>query len=351
MADKHRKALKEKLFVQIVEVDKTPAFVDITSSLGKPVEFSNPLATCSVRVTSDAVLFSTLKLSKRSRETLTSKPLAMPSGPLARLERKLDTHSESFKEGEITALLSVDDQEYVSTFKLNIDDVGVTNLDANDATETTVDADVTVFELPRTAISLIIFLPGVKGRTIAVSWVGYLNKPGTKETLTRAVAQALNHLSGLTYFRILTNIVTVKVPTPPGKFTVATPTRAKTDKVTVNVPVHLWPADGGPQLATGSVAVEVDLDDANPATNRLLLHTSADPKIADLFEHYRAAFDRSVHDEIVTAYGVDEIDDLVCDIVLGDLSSGQLERLKAAPERLTAGLHLSPKQGMLIAAS
>lgn len=358
MADKHRKALKEKLFVQVAEVDKTPTFVDVTSALGKPVAFTNPLATCAVRVTGDAVFFSMLKLSKRTREAVTKRPLAMPPGPLARLERKLDQNVDHLAPATLLATISSGDTDYTATFAVHTDTAGIATLSGTSITATTGantvegtnDPDTTVFELPRTAITITLFVPGVKGRWVAATWVGYLNRPDTKETVTRAVAQALNHLCGLNYFQIITGLATVKVPAPPGKFTVAAVTRSASDKVACDVPVFLWPEGTGDCLAKGTVHVEVDLDEASPSSNRLLLHTTPDSVLAEHFETYRPAFDRTVHDEIVTTYGVDEIDDLVCDIVLGDLASGQLERLKAAPARLSAGVHLSPKKGMLVAA-
>jgi len=348
MANTTRKPLKERLFVQVVEVDKTPTFVDVTSALGKPVAFANPLATCAVRVTSDAVFFSMLKLSKRTKTTFLTYPLAVPSGPLAKLERKLDAVDTGANPTRILASIVADKNTYDAVFDLHTDSSGIATVTGVVDEDGELDPDMFVFDLPRTPLQITLFIPGVKDRVVSVAWSGYLNRPDTKETLTRAVALTLNHMCGLNYFQILTGIMTVKVPAPVGKFTVATPRRSAKDRVVVDVPVYLWPDGTAQTPLEGVVTVEVDLDQASPTTNRLMLHTAPGESIATEFEPYRSAFDLAVHEHIVTAFGVDEIDDLVCDIVLGDISDGQLERLKHAPDALRHGLHVSTAKAVLI---
>ena len=337
MADKSaRRPIREKLYVQVIEVDKTPTFIDVSTSIGKTVKFTKPVATAALRVTSDAVFISCLKLSARTRTSFTSKPLSLPPGPLARLERQLDA-AEPVAPGTLFARL--DDGQYL--FTLRHDDAGIATV------ELAGDAEETVIELPKNNIVLTMMLPGPKGRTIVVGWTGYINKPGTRETISRIVAQALNHITGLAAFQTLSGINTVKVPAAPGRLTLAAPVRSKADIVSVTTPVQLWPHGGGAALGAGNVTISLDLDDANPTTNRLLFHIVPDPDIAEVFEPYRPVLENIAHAEVANQYGADEVDDLVCDIVLGELAVGQIERLKESVLRISHGVQLSPQQGLL----
>lgn len=333
-----RKPIREKLYVQVVEVDKTPTFVDVSSSIGKKVQFSKPVATAALRVTGDAVFISCLKLSTRTRTSFIGKELALPPGPLARLERQLDAAEIPLAPNTLTARV----EDAVYTFAFRKDDAGIVSLELADP-----EADETIIELPKSGLVLTLMLPGPKDRTIVVGWTGYLNKPGTRETVTRIVAQALNHVALLSAFQTLTGFAKVKVPSAPGKLTLAAPVRKPSDTVMVKVPAQLWPHGGGDSVGVGVVTVTVDLDDANATTNRLLLHITPDAALEPVFEPYRNTFDHLVHTEVLTRYGADELDNLICDIVLGELTTVQIDRLKTATERLVTGVQMSPQQGFV----
>lgn len=329
------KPIREKLYVQVMEQDRSPAFVDVSSSVGRVVEFTKPVASAALQVNPDSVLVSCLKLSAKSRTAFSSRPLSWPVGPVARLSRWLDNVDEL---GEGQLLMHLDQLD--AAFTVRVDDAGIASLDTADGTEDT------LIELPRQALNVSLAMAGPRGRPLGVAWTGYLNKPGTPETVTRIAAQVLNHVSGLAPFQALTGISTVRVPAPTGRFVLAT-TRGPAGNVTVTVPVQLWPADGGESVGGGTVEVAVDLEDANATTNSILLHLTPSPGLAEAFTPYRSVFEHLVTGEILNQYGADEVEDLVCDIVLGELSSGQLERLKEATSRLALGVQLSPRQGLL----
>jgi hypothetical protein len=328
------KPRKEAFFIQIDSVDdKTPYFVNVSKELGKPVRFTKPLATCALRVTDDAVLFSMLKLYTRTRVALVSRPLSMPPGPLARLERRLAALPEKLAENE----LYVEHDEVLHKLTFTRDENGVVSLEAP------ADAEDVVFELPRTPLQLTMFLPGAKGRTVAVGWIGYQSKPGSPETLVRAAAFALNHLSGLAEFCVISGIQTVKVPASPGRYSVVRPARKADDDVRVHVPVRLWDGEPPQNVGAGTVAVQVDLDTANPVSGRLLLNLTPSKEIEELFAAYRSSFDRAVAVALTDNLGHDDVTDIVCDIALGDVSTGTIGRLREAAETIT-GFDLTTKQ-------
>ncbi len=330
-----RKPIREKLYVQVMENDRTPTFVDVSSSTGRIVSFNKPVAAAALQVTADAVLLSCLKLSARTRPSFTAKPLALPVGPLAKLGRWLDNVTP-LEPG--TVLLGLDGA--VIPFRMDSNDVGI-------ATVETVDGvDDTVLELPSKALTAHVAMPGPRGRPLAVGWTGYLNKPGTPETVTRITAQILNHVAGLPTFQTLTGITSVRVPAAPGRFVLAAPKKTG-EQVRVDVPVQMWPHGGGDRVGAGIVTVTVDLDDANATTNSLLLHLEPDAGIAAVFGDYRGVLEHLAAQEIIGQYGADEVEGLVCDIVLGELAIGQIDRLKEACARLAIGVQLSPRQGLL----
>jgi hypothetical protein len=334
----NRKPIREKLYVQVLEADKTPVFVDVSSSIGKRVSFTKPIATAALRVTSDAVFISCLKLSTRTRASFLSRELSLPPGPLARLERAVDGAETPLAENTVIAKL--DDKSY--TFTTRKDDADIVTLDLADA-----DEEDSVIELPKTGIVVTLLLPGPKERTIVVGWTGYVNKPGTRDTITRIVAQVLNHICGLAAFQTLTGFAKVKVPASAGRLTLATPERKPGDKVTVVIPTQLWPHGGGESVGLGAVNMTVDLDDANATTNRLLLHISPDKTLEPVFDPYRNTLETVLHNEILGQYGHDELDNLICDIVLGELTEVQIQRLKDATVRLPGGIQMSPQQGFI----
>lgn len=327
---------KEAFFVQVESADKTPLFFNATKELGKPMPYSKPLATCALRVSEGAVMFSLLKLSNRTRQTLLEAPLELPRGPLARLERKVATLSaldaDDVVRVEVGKVEGVDGEHVMS---MSRDENGVVSLELV--------GDEITFTLPKSAIQVSLFLRSPKtGRVVAVGFIGHIGKPESTESLTRAVAQVINHASGLAEFRLLSGIERANVPSAPGRFTVRKVARKAEDTVRFAVPVRLWSEENAP-VSAGLVQVEVDLDTANPVSGKLLFHLTPDAALVEVFEPYRSNFDAAVSAAFMQALGADELTDIVCDIALGDVGSGTLGRLREASGAVT-GLDISPRQ-------
>lgn len=334
---KGSKPRKEAYFVQVENPDKSLVFVNVSDKLGKQVEFTKPLATCALRVTDTAVLFSALKLFQRSRAALVEKPLSMPPGPLARLERMVALLPAQPADNEL--IVEFGDQRHVLT--LTRDENNIVTL------EMPGDADEYVFELPRTTLGLTMFLRSPRtARTIGVGWIGYQQKPGSPETLVRAAAYALNHLASVAEFQVIAGVNKVQVPPPPGRYTVARPVRRAEDEVRFSVPVRLWHGDEQPQqLAAGTVEIKVDLDNANPVNSRLLFGFAPADELAEYWEHYRARFEMAVSEAFSHHFGPDELTDLVCNIALGEVGAGDIDRLREAAGTIT-GFDMTPKQAV-----
>lgn len=332
------KTRKEAFFVQVESVDKTPYFVDVSKDMGKPMQFTKPLATVAMRVTDDAVLFSVLKTSAKMRAALAANPLSLPLGPLSRLDRKASAVKDKVTPGHIV----VEYEDTVKTFTINVDPNGIASLDYPAG------EDDLVFELPKRQLQLTIVMPGPKDRTLAVSWTGFQNKPGSSETLLRASAYALNHLTALAEFSIITGFQKVNVPAPPGRTTVVRPKRSSSDQVMFNVPVRLWTDAAAPtNIARGSVAVTVSLDNANAVTGRAMLEMEPSPDIAEVFESYRPVLDNAIQNAMQDHLGPSEMTGIMCDIVLGDLGQGQIERLRESVSSIT-GYDLNTRQSVPI---
>lgn len=335
MSKDRSKPRKEAYYIQVESVDKTPYFVDVSADLGKPMKFTKPLATVALRVTDTAVVVSALKVSTKMRTELAAAPLSLPPGPLARLERRLASLPQAPEKGQL--VVEYDDQYHV--LNISVDANGIASL------ETPAASEEMVFELPRRQLQLTFYMPGPKGRTIVAGWIGYQNKPGTPETLIRAAAYALNHLTSLMDFAAITGISKVQVPAPPGRFTIVRPQRKAADEVIFTVPVRLW-TDAPPQpVASGTVRVHVDLDTANPMTGRLLLDMKPEPAMAEVFEGYRSVMDHAIQSALQNYLGPDEITDIVCDIALGDVGAGTIERLREAAGTVR-GFDLNPRQSV-----
>lgn len=328
---------KEAFFVQVESADKTPIFFNATRELGKPMPYSKPLATCALRVSDTAVLFSLLKLSNRTRQNLAESPLEMPRGPLGRLERKaalLEGMTGEEIRVEIGKVDALEGQEF--RLSLRRDENGIASVE--------VDGDEVNFELPKSALQVSIFLSSPKtGRVVAIGFIGHVGKPETAESLSRVVALVLNHATGLAEFRLLAGIERANVPASPARFQVRKVARKSEDQVQFSVPVRLWTGEPPTPVGAGYVRVDVDLDTANPVSGKLLFHYTPAAEIAEHFEGYRSVLDAAVSASFSQALGIDELTDIVCDIALGDVASGTLGRLRDAGATIT-GLDLSPKQ-------
>jgi hypothetical protein len=312
------KARKEALFIRVPAPDNTAEFHDATTHIGKAMPFTNPKATCGMRVTPDAVVFSLLHLTKRAATGLAAKPLDLPRGPLARLERRVESLADLDQK-----TLVVDYEGVEHRYEIERDANGVLELNS-------VDEDL-IIELPRSAVQVTLSLRSpISNRVLIVGFIGHVGKPGASEPLRRIAAMILFSISQLTQFRILSEVETVIVPSPV-RAGYKPAVRKAADRAQVMLPVWLFNDATPPAaIAQGNVAIEIDLDQANHVTGRLLYNFSPDDNIAPYFDAYRAIIDQTVSAVVRTYLGDEEIKAITVDIVLGEVSTGTLERLRDA---------------------
>jgi hypothetical protein len=325
------KTRKEAIFVRVPAPDNTAEFHDATTFIGKPMPFTNPKATCGMRVTTDAVVFSLLHLTKRAATGLVAKTVEIPRGPLARLERRAETLADLDTN---TLVVDFDGKEY--RYSIERDSNGV--LDISPASE-----DLSI-ELPRSAMQITIALRSpVTNRVLVIGFIGHVGKPGVSEPLRRIAAMVLFSITQLAQFRLLAELETVVVPAPP-RAGYKPPIRKDADKAQAVVPVWFY-TDATPPtpVATGLVGIEVDLDQANHTTGRLLFQFSPDEALAPHMDTYRAILDSTVSTLVRNHLSDDEVKAITVDIVLGEVSTGTLERLREALGTMSNGLDLTPR--------
>lgn len=329
------KPRKEALFVQVAVPDGSVEFHDLTRFVGKPMPFTSPKETCAMRVSPDTVAFALLHLTKRTATTIAAKPVEMPRGPLARLERRAAELAETLSDGEVIVEMDGVSEKYTI------------DRDTNGVVELINSGEDHGFELPKGAVKLAVFLksPSV-GRVIAVGFIGHPGRPGTDDTLRRVTSKALFSMSHLSQFRVLTDIETVNVPAPPravNKFV-----RKADQRATAVVPLYLF-SDGMPPtpVGQGDVHVEIDLDAANSSTGRLLFHFTPDDAITDVFDVYRPILDSTLTTLLRQHLGEDDIKAITVDIVLGEIGAGTIERLREALSVTGVGLDITPSMYQL----
>jgi hypothetical protein len=380
------KASREAFFVRIDAGDGKANFFDATEHVGKVMPFRKPQATCAMRVSEGVVAFSLLHMTKKTAQTLGTKPVELPRGPLARLERrgvqfasletddlvvevteriykpreetteaeapaKADGLSGLFQEPAEPAPLAdlFGDPEVASAAKRPVRAeevrVDVYNLkirrDQN-GVATIEDAAETVIELPKGAVRVSVYLksPAV-GRVLAIGFIGHLGKPGNAETIARMAGFVLNSMSHLNEFRLLSQIETVALGASPARPT-QTRVRQKDERAVFEVNGYLFSADSQP-VAHGSVVVEADLEHANPTSGRLLFNYTPDKALEEVFEGYRAIFDAGVQQAMRGLLGEELIESITFDIVLGSVDSPAIESLRDAGAQI-GGIDCTPSQ-------
>jgi len=331
------KPVKEAFFVRVPTPDGQVGFFNASSFIGKEMPYSKPQATCAMRVEDDVVAFSMLHLTKKTGATIASQPIAMPRGPLSRLHRR--AQSLDIAPGEIVVELG--DDLYRLTCK--IDDNGLATLDVAPGGGAGEDKneDVT-YDLPLRAVQISLYMRSEKvNRILAIGFIGHLGKPATPETVTRSAAMVLNSMSGLVEFRLLSSIETVKVPTAPSKWAGRAPVRKAEDRVAFELHLNLFSADYQP-VAAGTAIVEVDLENANPTTGRLLYHIAPSESLEEVFGEYRGIVDGAITDTLRKSLG-EELVQITYEVVLGEVEAGTLDRLRGALEGFAA-LDVTPRE-------
>lgn len=322
------KLKKEALFVRVIAPDETMDFHDISTYIGKKMPFTTPRATLAMRVTDLSVGFSLLHLTKRSAQGLIQKDVEFPRGPLSKLER----HSLSINNRDSNKIIVELDKANIFEYKLERDSSGILDLIGEDVP----------LELPKSAVQLVLHLYSESAkRPIVIGFIGHVGKPGSPETIRRIASMVLNSITQLPAFRVLSDIETVKVPASPRS--IARPTRKNDERAQTSVPLWLFKSDTEPTLiASGGVHIEIDLEQANPATGRLLFKCYPGKEIESVYESYKVALDTAVNHKLRVALGDDEVKAISTDIVLGEVASGTVERLNNALMTMNLGFDLTP---------
>jgi len=391
---------KEAFYVRVEASDGIIAFYNATEHVGKTMPFSKPRATCAMRVSPDAVSFSLLHLTNKNAAVIAAKPVTLPRGPLSRLERRAISYAPMAADRVVVELSSQPAEDSVSRDAVSDDaaaqngldnlfvsedaapESGLNDLFAEDAksTEAVVVSDKTgrrpmkpavvetfectirrdengvarleavgeehVFELPRGAVHVSLYLASPVAsikRTLAIGFIGHVGKPGTNETVTRVASMVLNSLSHLPDFRILGGIETCVVPASPGRGG-ASKTAAKRASDKVAFPVHVYLFDEQTAMvASGYVGVDIDLENANPSTGKLLFVFTPEKSLESVFDRYRGVVERAVTDSLFANIGEDVLSNIVYDVVLGSVSAATIDDLKSFGKSIPA-FDLTPAQ-------
>jgi len=355
--------IREAFFVQVPAPDGTIAFHDVTGQIGKAMPFTKPKATCAMQVSSvpvakdpvinedgteepqaptkrGVVAFSLLHLTKKSASSVVDAPMSMPRGPLARLVRKGASLIDITPDQVVAEVTYTDkDNEAVtltSVLSLARDASGIVTLDSDEPGG---------FELPPRALRISLFLvsPVAGQRVLAVGFIGHLGRPGDPTTITLVASKVLFSISQLTEFRILSGIETVSIPSAPNRHMPKAVVRKPGDQAVIAIPTRLYrdPPPANP-VAEGEVVVEIDLEHANPSSNRLLFHIHPDEALTEAFEAFRPVFDSAINSMVIAHLGPDDVANITYDIVLGDVDSRTIERLKEALATMSGGLDCTP---------
>jgi hypothetical protein len=329
-------AHKDAFFVQVAGDGDVPRFFDVSDKVGRPMPYVRPTATVAMRATDEAVAFSVLLVSNKTRQTLRELPITMPESPLARLLRKSRANSRL---GPNELVCELDGATY--RLSLTRDSSGCATIEDTDP-----ERDIS-FVVPTGGPKLTLFLRSpVVDRVLAVSVMGarYPAPAGTNESLVRAVSMVLFNLTQLLEFRVLSGIETIDVPPAPSRWRASQPARpVYTDQDEVALTLPVWLFDGNPPqpVASGHVRVEINLRQANPATGRLLLAVTPDATVAPGFEPFRAQFERSVQHLLTAKLGDTTLGEIAVAVVLGMVEPNQVAMLSESLAELTPGLDLT----------
>ncbi len=327
----NKKIRKEAIFVRVPAPDNTADFHDITQFIGKPMPFSNPKATCGMRVTQNTVSFSLLHLTKRAVSGLSKKNVESPKGPLARLER-IANNTKDLNDNDLIAIY----EDKIHKFTMEWDSNNVLEINNSDPDH--------VFDLPKSAVQItLVFKSPTTSRIVVIGFIGHIGKPGNTDSVRRVASMVLFSMSQLLQFRLLSNVETVRVPNPP-RPGFKPFQRKDTDRVQDVIPIWFFDDASQPNLVTkGNLGIEVDLDQANLSTGRLLFKYTPDDNLLPFFDNYKNIIDSTLATIFKDKLGDDEIKSITVDIVLGEVGQGSMEILRDAIKSFSKGLDFTPK--------
>lgn len=338
---------KEAMFVRLQAPDETIAFHNASAHIGKKMPFSNPLATCAMRVNSEVVSFNLSMFTKKASKAAAEKELEINRGAFSRLERRasaLNTEKEITPEDlvvELSTGIGEEMKNEVSRFKLERDTAGELSV------ETLEDQEDESFVLPRGSVKVSLYTRSAgTNRLLAVAFTGFLGKPESTETVRRVVSMVLSNLSNLAEFKVLSGIESVNIPANSARHMVR-PTRKPTQKAEATFVVNLFNAETQP-VANGTMHVEVDLVNANPTSGLLLFNLTPSEELVEPFEEYREIIESTLSTHLRSTLGDEDISSITYDIVLGDLSDETITRIREALTSVN-GFAFSPTQYQTLA--
>lgn len=232
--------IKEEFYIRRRFDDEAPVFVDATRSVHLDVPYvltskRSLKATCAVRTDDEVVAFSLRNYTGRQAErevenietteadTVSSTNLLKPRMPRKTLYDLNDLARALAGLLGDNLIAEVNDQLFVLSLARGENGEGVLRLTAklaatkNGYERHEVEGDDAEFELPIVGVRLRIFARSpVRERLLAYAYHGYLTRrPGELETVTRAIALALNSLLGLATFKMLFGLDRLHVPVLP----------------------------------------------------------------------------------------------------------------------------------------
>ncbi len=301
------------------------AFLDVTKYIGGTLPFEKPVATCAMEVSKDVVAFSLIHLNKHSSQVMKDRELGFPVGAVARLLRKGGAYKE------------LGDNELV---------VNINGIEERFELERGQDGSVSIpnpgnlFELEYrpTRVDMFLKSPGT-GRVLAVGFGGHFGSAGSQESMGRAAGKVLRGLSGLGTFKALSGIESVDLPKMPGS---SWTTRVfAVENISRPIRVELLDDDSGEKYAEGEVTVELDMANADPATQRFMFHLHPSDSLKEAWsDSYQNVMRTSIDLQYANLLGVD-VENLVYAIVLGEIAEQHHKTLDQALHVLPA-MQLTP---------
>lgn len=323
---------KETLFLRLVTPDNEPFFDEATARVGaKLPDTVRPRAVCAMRVTDNAVLFSLRHIAQKSVAQFRSEPLRMPHGPLSYLQHRLDGEKQPPK-GD-TVIFETDEATY--RLSLAVDDKGEATLSW--AGEEVVEPDL--LQTRRPLRTTLIMPSPATDRTLAIGFIGHLERPDSYLTVTRAASRVLASISLLPEFQTLSTVERVHVPS--GSNGSSARVAPRTEGVRISVPVSLYDVDPIVNqhvlVATGHIMVSVALE------GRMERTFAPSPEIEQYFEDYRSIAERTVEEALAKYIDGEHLRQIETSAVLAETNAGDREVIKEALEKsLGPGVDLSP---------
>lgn len=322
---------REALFIRLQTPDGAPLFEDVTDQVGGLLpEHLRPRASCSLRASSESVVFSLRHISQRQAAAFASARLEMPYSTLAWLQRFAAEHRSDVAAD--TALVRFGDDLHRLTVR--VDDDGEVALAVPSGA---VEPDV---EQGKRTLRLTLLLHSqVLDRPVAMGFLGHLAKPGNAVGLVRATSRALHSLSLLQEFRTVTGFERVDVPAGESRPVLAA---SAVPDIEVAVPVSLHDTDRDGNMAAvadGTVKVRVGF------RGRISYTFEPSAGIAHIFDPYRPTVERTVQDILAETLGPDDMARITVAVAIGEFDESAAERIRSTlVEHLTAGADFTPSR-------